>query len=382
MNIAEFSDKHIAFREEVRAFAGRELLAESTEIDRKGEFPWHIVKKIQERGWLGVPFPKEYGGLGLDATSYIMLVEEIARVCASTAIMIAAHVSLACQPIYAHGTEEQKEKFLFPLAKGEKIGSFGLTEPNAGSDAGGTETTAQRQDGVWVINGTKRFITNGHVADIIVFTASQDRSKKTHGISAFIVEKGTEGYEAGKEEDKMGLRGSITSELHFEDCKLPGENLLGNELEGFKVFMETLDGGRVSIGVLALGIAQGALDHGIAYVKNHSMNGKPLMKHQWVQKIIADAGTEIAAARHLIYHAAKLKDQGMERITTEGAMAKLYASEVSTRVCSRIQSIMGDDSINKTYPVERFLRDTKLMEIGEGTSQIQRLVIARQIFGR
>ncbi len=382
MKLAEFSDNHIAFREEVRSFARKELLIESTEIDRKGEFPWHIINKIKERGWLGVPFSKEYGGLGLDVTSYIILVEEIARVCASTAIMIAAHVSLACQPIFAHGTEEQKKKYLIPLARGEKVGSFGLTEPNAGSDAGGTETTAKLEDGTWIINGNKRFITNGHVADIIVFTASQDRSKKTHGISAFIVEKGTKGFEAGKEEDKMGLRGSITSELHFEDCTLPKENLLGKELEGFKVFMETLDGGRISIGVLALGIAQGALDFGVSYVQSHTLNGKPLQRYQWVQKIIADAGTEISAARHLIYHAAMLKDKGERSITTEGAMAKLYASEISTRVCSKIQSILGDESLNKKYPIERFLRDTKLMEIGEGTSEIQRIVIARQMLGR
>lgn len=382
MKFAEFTDRHKAFRDEVREFAKKELLDESTQIDRKGEFPWHIINKIKQRGWLGVPFPEKYGGLGLDATSYIILVEEIARVCASTAIMIAAHVSLACQPIYANGTEEQKEKYLVPLSRGEKIGSFGLTEPNAGSDAGGTETTAKLVGDKWLINGTKRFITNGHVADVIVFTASQDRTKKTHGISAFIVEKGTKGFEAGKEEDKMGLRGSITSELHFEDCELPKENLLGNEYEGFKVFMETLDGGRISIGVLALGIAQGALDYGIEYAREYSLNGKPLYKYQWVQKIIADAATEIMAARHLIYHAANLKDRGEKRVTEEGAMAKLYASEVSTRVCSKIQSILGKDGLTKKYPLERFLRDTKLMEIGEGTSEIQRLVISRQIFGR
>lgn len=382
MKLAEFTDKHNAFREEVREFAKNELLAESTEIDRRSEFPWHIIKKISERGWLGVPYPKRYGGLGLDTTSYIILVEEIARVCASTAIMIAAHVSLACQPIYVHGTEEQKEKYLIPLAKGEKIGSFGLTEPNAGSDAGATETTAKLVGDKWVINGNKRFITNGTIADTIVFTATQDRSKRTHGISAFIVEKGTKGFEPGKEEDKMGLRGSITAELHFEDCELPRENLLDKEYEGFKVFMETLDGGRISIGVLSLGIAQGALDYGIKYTKEHTLNGKPLYKYQWVQKIISDAATEIMAARHLIYHAAMLKDRGVERVTEEGAMAKLFASEVSTRVCNKIHSILGKDGLTKKYPLERFLRDTKLMEIGEGTSEIQRIVISRQILGR
>lgn len=382
MSLAEFSDKHIAFREEVRNFAKKELLQESSEIDRRSEFPWHIVNKIKERGWLGVPFPEEYGGLGLDTTSYIILVEEIARVCASTAIMIAAHVSLACQPVYVHGTEEQKQKYLVPLAKGDMIGSFGLTEPNAGSDAGATETSVERDGDSWIINGNKRFITNGTVADMIVFTATHDRSKRTHGISSFIVEKGTKGYEPGNEEDKMGLRGSITAELHFEDCRLPLENLLGDENEGFKVFMETLDGGRISIGVLALGIAQGALDYGKDYARNHSLNGKPLYKHQWVQKIISDAATEIAAARHLIYHAAMMKDKGKERITEEGAMAKLFASEISTKVCFKIQSILGRDGVNKKFPLERFLRDTKLMEIGEGTSEVQRIVISRQILGR
>jgi len=382
VKLAEFTDKHNAFRKEVRDFALKELLTESSEIDRRSEFPWKIIKKIAKRGWLGVPYPREYGGLGLDATSYIILVEEIARVCASTAIMIAAHVSLACQPVYVHGTEKQKEKYLIPLARGEMIGSFGLTEPNAGSDAGGTETTARLDGDNWVINGNKRFITNGTVADMIVFTATQDKSKRTHGISAFIVEKGTKGYEPGKEEDKMGLRGSITAELHFEDCKLPKENMLGEENEGFKVFMETLDGGRISIGVLALGIAQGALDYGISYTREHSLNDKPLYKYQWVQKIIADAATEILAARHLIYHAAMLKDKGAERVTEEGAMAKLFASEVATRVCYKIHSILGQDGLTKKYPLERFLRDTKLMEIGEGTSEIQRIVISRQILGR
>jgi len=382
VRLAEFTDKHNAFRAEVREFAKSELLKESTEIDRRSEFPWHIVKKIAERGWLGVPYPEKYGGLGLDTTSYIILIEEIARVCASTAIMIAAHVSLACQPIYVHGTEEQKKKYLVPLAKGEKIGSFGLTEPNAGSDAGATETTAKLVNGKWVINGDKRFITNGTIADIIVFTATQDRSKRTHGISAFIVEKGTKGFEPGKEEDKMGLRGSITAELHFEDCELPEENLLGEEYEGFKVFMETLDGGRISIGALALGIAQGALDYGIRYAREHTLKGKLLYKYQWVQKIIADAATEISAARHLIYHAAMLKDGGAERVTLEGAMAKLFASEVSTKVCYKIHSIFGEDALTKRFPLERFLRDTKLMEIGEGTSEIQRIVISRQILGR
>lgn len=377
----ELDDKHKAFREEVREFAKTVVAPKAKEIDETGKFPWYTWKEMGARGLLGIPFPKKYGGAGLDTLSYAIACEEISRVCGSTGITLAAHVSLGSYPIYLCGTEEQKQKFLTPLAKGEKIGSFGLTEPNAGSDAAAIETTAKLVGNKYIINGTKRFITSGGIADTIVFTATQDKTKGVHGISAFIVEKGTPGFSPGKDEDKLGLRGSVTSELIFEDCEIPRENLLGKEGEGFKIFMLTLDGGRISIGAMALGIAQAALDASIKYVREGSQFGKPLKKSQLIQKLIADMATEIAAARHLIYHAAKLEDMG-KKFTKEAAMAKLYASEVCMRATTKAMQIHGVAGLTKQYPVERFFRDAKLTEIGEGTSEIQRIVIARQILGR
>ncbi len=378
MELNEFTAKHHEFREEVRDFVEKEIKPVATELDARAEFPHELLKKISQKGWMGIPFPEKYGGLGLDNVSYIIALEEMSKVCASTAITLAAHISLACLPIYMKGTEAQKQKYLLPLARGEKLGSFGLTEPNAGSDAGATETTVVEEGNYWVINGTKRFITNSSYADTIVFTASHDRTLKTKGISAFIVEKGTEGCSAGKKEDKLGLRASNTAELHFEDCKIPKENILGQEREGFKVFMETLDGGRISIGVLGLGIAQGALDVGIEYIKTHERNGVPMSKLQWVQETIADLATEIAGARHLVYHAAYLKDKDA-KITIEGAMAKLKASEIGTHASRKIIDIVGTEALTSAYPLERFLRDAKLMEIGEGTSQVQKIVISREL---
>ncbi len=381
MELLEFSKQHLEFREEVRDFAQNHLKPISADLDRKEEFAFDLIKEIGKKGWFGIPIPKKYGGMGLDYISYIIALEELAKVCGSTAIMVAAHCSLACGPIYDEGTEEQKKKFLIPLANGEKIGSFGLTEPNAGSDAGATETMVKFENGKWVINGQKRFITNGTYADIVVFTASHDRSLKTHGISAFIVEKGTSGFSPGNKEVKLGLRSSNTAELLFDNCQIPEENLLGKKNEGFKVFMRTLDGGRISIGVLGLGLGEGALEEAIEYVNTHERDGKPLKYYQWVQKLIADTSTEIAAAKHLIYHAAMLKNEG-KVLTKEGAMAKLYASEVGTRACRKMMDIMGTNSLNRTYLAEKLLRDAKLMEIGEGTSEVQRIVIARQILGR
>lgn len=375
-NLSEFSQSHLKFREEIRKFALQELFTNSFEIDCQGRFPEEKIKKMAARGWLGIPFPKEYGGMGLDTTSYIIAVEEISRVCASTGITLAAHVSLGCSPIYVHGTEEQKRKYLPPLLRGEEISSFGLTEPNAGSDAGATEMTARLDGDYYILNGTKRFITSGSIAGTLVLTATEDRSLGVHGISAFIVETKTKGFRPTKDEKKMGLKGSVTSELVLEDCRIPKENLLGKSREGFKIFMESLDGGRISIGALALGIAQGTLDIIVDYVQR-----KNLKKKQWIQKIVADIATEVTAARHLIYHAARLKDEG-KRITIEGAMAKLYASEVSMRATTRAIQITGCEGLLKKLPLERFLRDAKLNEIGEGTSEIQRIVIARQILGR
>jgi len=360
----------------VREFAEEELFDSSFEIDREERFPEEKIRRLAQKGWLGIPFPEKYGGLGLDTISYIIAVEEIGRVCASTGITLAAHISLGCYPIYAHGTEDQKKKYLIPLLKGEQLGSFGLTEPNAGSDAGATETTARKEGDFYIITGTKRFITSGSIAGTLVITATEDRSLGVHGISAFIIDTKTEGFKPIKDETKLGLRGSITSELSLEECRIPKENLLGRPREGFKIFMETLDGGRISIGALALGIAQGALDFLIDYVTKSN-----LKKRQWVQKTVADLATEIMAARHLIYHAAKLKDEG-KRVTLEGAAAKLFASEVSMRATRRAIQITGCEGLVSRFPLERFLRDTKLNEIGEGTSEIQRIVIARQLLGR
>jgi len=308
-------DKHRAFKEEIREFADHVIAPKAKEIDETGEFPWDTWKEMKKRGLLGIPFPKKYGGADLNALSYTIACEEISRACGSTGISLAAHTSLGSYPIYLSGTEEQKQRYLIPLAKGEKIGSFGLTEPNAGSDAAATETTAKLVGDKYIVNGTKRFITSGRIADTIVFTATQDKTKGVHGISAFIVEKEIPGFSPGNDEDKLGLKGSITSELIFEDCEIPRENLLGKEGEGFKIFMMTLDGGRISIGAMALGIAQAALDASIKYIREGSQFGKPPEKSQLIQKMLADMATEITAARHLIYHAAKLEDAGKEFTT-------------------------------------------------------------------
>jgi butyryl-CoA dehydrogenase len=375
------SKEHIAFREKVKDFADREVAPRARILDRNDEFPWDLIKRMAELRLLALYVPEKYGGAGLDTLSYAIAVEEIGRVCGSTGIFLAAHSSLGVYPLYCIGSEEQKQKYLIPMARGEKIGSFGLTEPNAGSDAAGTQTMAKLVGDKYIINGTKRFITSGGVADIIVFTATRDPSLGYAGISAFIVEKGTPGFSPGKHEDKLGLRGSITSELIFEDCAIPKENLLGKEGEGFKVFMATLDGGRISIGALALGIAQGALDASIKFATEHSKAGRPMKKMQSIQSMIADMATEVEAARLLIYQAAELKDHDLP-YTKESAMAKYYASIIGTKAADTAITIHGVLGLTDEYPVERFLRDAKLMEIGEGTSEIQKIVIGRQVLGR
>lgn len=374
-------EKHKKFRQKVKDFADNEVAPRAKELDIKHEFPWDLVKRMAELELLALYVPKEYGGAGFDVLSYAIAVEEIGRVCGSTGIFLAAHSSLGVYPIFVAGTEEQKQKYLIPLARGEKIGSFGLTEPNAGSDAAGTQTTAKLVGDEYVVKGTKRFITSGSVADIIIFTATKDPAMGYPGISAFIVEKGTPGFSSGNEEDKLGLLGSITSELVFEDCKIPKENLLGKEGEGFKVFMATLDGGRISIGALALGIAQGALDASVKFVQENKRSGKPLKKSQSIQSMIAEMATEIEAARLLIYQAAMLKDHDMP-YTKESAMAKYYASHIGMKTTDMAITIHGMLGLTKAYPVERFMRDEKLMEIGEGTSEIQKIVIAREILGK
>ncbi len=377
----ELSEEQKLIRRTVRKFAEEVLEPRAAEIDEKAEFPLDSVKKMAEEGFLGLIFPEEYGGSGLDTLCYTIATEEISRVCGSTGLTFAAHISLGCHPIYKFGTEEQKKKFLTPLAKGEKIGAFGLTEPEAGSDAGGTQTRAVRKGDKYVVNGTKIYITNASYADIFTFAAVTDPdkgNKGNKGISAIIAEKGTPGLSIGAKEKKLGCRGSDTSELIFEDCSIPVENLLGEENRGFPVFMNTLDGGRISIAAMALGIAQGAFEKALAYSKERVQFGRPISDFQLVKAILAEMATEIEAARHLAYTASLLKDQGAP-FTKEAAMAKLFASEVAMKTTTKAVQILGGAGYMKDYPVERYFRDAKLTEIGEGTSEIQKLVIAREV---
>lgn len=374
----KISKEHEEFRAKVREFAEREIEPKARELDETGQFPFDTVKKLGEMGILGMVVPKEYGGSGHDTLSYTIAVEEVSRVCGSTGITVAAHNSLGIYPIYLFGNEEQKRKHIPDLASGKKLGSFGLTEPDAGSDAAGTKTTAVLDGAHYVINGTKTFITNASVGETFVITAMTDRSKGYKGISSFVIEKGVKGFSIGKKENKMGLRGSDTATLVFEDVRLPKENLLGKEGEGFKQFMITLDGGRISIGAMALGIAQGAYDKALDYAKEREQFGKPISSFQAIQWKLADMATQLEAARHLIYHASELKDKG-EKFVKESAMAKLYASEVGRFVTYQAIQIFGGYGYLSEYPVERYMRDVKLCEIGEGTSEIQRLIIAREL---
>jgi len=368
-------------REMVRDFAEKEIKPLAQERDRTGEFPWELIRKMGPLGLLGLPIPEEYGGAGADTLCYAIAIEEIARVCGSTAITVAAHTSLGTYPIYLFGSEEQKRKYLPRLASGQALAAFGLTEPGAGSDAGATKTRAVLDGDEWVINGQKIFITNGSIADVVLITAVTDPEKGTRGISNFIIEKGTPGFRPGRDEEKMGLKASVTSQLFFEDCRVPKENILGQPGEGFKQFLITLDGGRISIGAMALGLAQGAYERALAYSKERVQFGQPIAKFQAIQWMLVDMATEIEAARLMVYRAAWLKDQGV-RFTKEAAMAKLYASEVAERVCFKAIQIHGGYGYMREYDVERMYRDQRLCTIGEGTSEIQRLVIARQILGK
>lgn len=374
----ELTEEQKLIRRTVRKFAEEVLEPRAAEIDEKEEFPVDSVKRMAEEGFLGLIFPEEYGGSGLDTLCYTIATEEISRVCGSTGLTFAAHISLGCHPIYAFGTDEQKKKFLTPLARGEKIGAFGLTEPNAGSDAGGTETRAVRAGDKYVVNGTKIYITNASYADVFTFAAVTDPKSGNNGISAIIVEKGTPGFRVGSKERKLGCRGSDTAELVFEDCEIPVENLLGEENDGFRVFMHTLDGGRISIAAMALGIAQGAFERALAYSKERKQFGRPISEFQLVKAMLADMATDIEAARHLTYGVSRLKDRGAP-FTKEAAMAKLFASEVAMKTTTKAVQILGGAGYMKDHPVERYFRDAKLTEIGEGTSEIQRLVIAREV---
>lgn len=368
-------------RRMVRDFAENEIRPIAKEMDASEEFPWDVIRKMGTLGLMGLTIPEEYGGAGADTITYAIAVEEVSRMSGSVGITLAAHTSLGLDLIHHFGDEQQKRKYLPSLAAGKGLAAFGLTEPEAGSDAGAIKTTAVLDGDHWVINGQKTFITSGSIADVVIVAAITDRAAGTRGISNLIVEKDSPGFRPGHDEDKMGLRGSITSQLFFEDCRAPKENLLGAPGEGFKQFLITLDGGRISIGAMAVGLAQGALDAAAKYSKERVQFGQPIANFQAIQWMIADMATEIEAARLMVYRAAWLKDQG-GRFTKEAAMAKLYASEAAERACYKAIQIHGGYGYSREYDVERIYRDNRLTAIGEGTSEIQRLVIARQVLGR
>jgi len=377
-----FTDEQNQLRRSIREFAEGEIAPHVMEWDEASKFPSEIMPKLAEMGLLGVIFPEEYGGAGLGYTEYVIAIEELSRIDGSVGIIVAAHNSLCSNHIYKFGTEEQRKKYLAPLAQGKKIGAWSLTEPEAGSDAAGTRTTAVRDGKNWVLNGSKTFCTNGRYADTAVVMAVTDKSRASHGISAFIVEKGTPGFKSGKKENKLGLRASDTSELIFSDCRIPAENLLGAEGDGFIGSLKILDGGRISIAALGLGMAQGALEAATKYAKQRKQFGQAISEFQAIQFKLADMATEVEAARLLVYQAAWLADRTDFRFTKESSMAKLYAGEVAVRVANECVQIHGGYGFIKDYPAEKFYRDVKLCTIGEGTSEIQKLVIARQLLGK
>ena len=373
--------QHEEFRKKIRAFAEKEIKPIAFLMDKNNEFPEDAFRQLGAMGVMGTPYPKEYGGLGLDILSYAIAVEELARVDGGAGVILSAHVSLGMWPIFAYGTEEQKKKYLVPLAKGEKIGAFGLTEPNAGSDAGGTETTAVLKGDYYLLNGGKIFITNAPKADTYVVFAVTTPDIGTRGISAFIVEKGWEGFEYGDHYDKMGIRSSTTAELIFNDVKVPKENLLGKEGEGFKIAMSTLDGGRIGIAAQALGIAQGAFEHALEYSKERIQFGKPICQQQIISFKLADMATKLRCARFLVYSAAELKE-AHEPYGMESAMAKQYASDIALEVTNDALQIFGGTGYLKGMEVERAYRDAKITTIYEGTNEIQRVVIASHLIGK
>lgn len=365
-------------RSVVREFVENEVEPIAADIDETGRFPKENVEKLAKYNMLGIPFPVEYGGAGGDEVAYAITVEELSRACATTGVINSAHTSLGCWPIFKYGTEEQKQKYLVPLAKGEHLGAFGLTEPAAGTDAAGQQTTAVLDGDNYILNGSKIFITNGGQADTYIIFAMTDKSQGTRGISAFIVEKDFPGFSIGKIEEKMGIRASATAELIFQNCVVPKENLLGKEGKGFKIAMTTLDGGRIGIASQALGIAAGALDEGIAYLKEREQFGRPLSKFQGLQWKVADMATEIEAARLLVYKAAFNKANNLP-YSKEAAMAKLYAARCAMRVTTDVVQLFGGYGYTKDYPVERMMRDAKITEIYEGTSEVQQMVIAASV---
>jgi alkylation response protein AidB-like acyl-CoA dehydrogenase len=374
----QLSDEQQQLKKTIREFAEREILPHVMKWDEACEFPLATVKELGKLGLLGTIFPTEYGGAGMGYVEYVIAIEELSRVDGSVGIIVAAHTSLCSNHIFLAGSEEQKKKYVSKLATGEFIGAWGLTEPSSGSDAGSARMTARRKGNSWVLNGTKTFCTNGHYADAIVVLAVTDRTAHTHGLSAFIVEKDTKGFRPGKKENKLGLRASDTAEMIFEDCVIPAENLLGKEGDGFIDAMRVLDGGRISIAALSLGMAQGAYEAALKYAKERRQFGKAIGEFQAIQWKLADMATEIDAARLLTMRAASMKDAGM-KTTMESSMAKLYASEVAVKCANEGVQIHGGYGFIKDYPAEKYYRDVKLCTIGEGTSEIQRLVIARQL---
>jgi alkylation response protein AidB-like acyl-CoA dehydrogenase len=374
----DFTPEQIQLRKAVREFAEREIAPHVMEWDENQIFPLEVIKKLGELGYMGSIFPEELGGAGLGYIDYSIIIEELSRVDGSVGIIIAAHTSLCTNHIYKMGNEEQRRRYLPKLASGEWIGCWSLTEPEAGSDAAGTRTTAVREGDCWVLNGAKTFTTNAHYADVCVAMAVTDRAGAQHGISAFIIEKGTPGFRLGKKENKLGLRASATGEVIFDNCRLPASQLLGKRGEGFVDSLRVLDGGRISIAALAIGMAQGAYDAALRYSKLRQQFGRPISEFQAIQHKLVDMATGIDASRLLNYRAGWMMNQG-KRVTKESAMAKLFASEAAVDIADEALQIHGGYGFIKDYPAEKFYRDVKLCTIGEGTSEIQRLVIARQL---
>ncbi len=374
----ELTEMQKLFKKTVREFAEKEIKPLADKIDKEEYFPKDLYKKMGKMGLMSMTVPQKYGGAGIDRVSYMIALEEISRVCGSTGLVLEAHNSLGVGHIYEKGTEEQRKKYLPKLLNGEGIAAWALTEPNAGSDAAATQTTAVLDGDEWVINGTKQFITSGDIAEVVTVMAKTDKTQGAKGISAFIVEKDTTGFKVGQLEDKLGVRGSHTAELIFKDCRIPKENLLDKEGMGFIGAMTILDRGRTAIGTMAVGIAQGALDESIEYAKQRQQFGKPIGKFQAIQWMIADMATQIDAARLLVYRAADLEEKG-KPFTIEASMAKLFASEIAMKATRNAIQIFGGCGYMQEYPLERFFRDAKLCEIGEGTSEVQRMIIARKL---
>ncbi|HHK5613455.1 TPA: acyl-CoA dehydrogenase AcdA [Bacillus paranthracis] len=374
----KLSEEHEMIRKMVRDFAKNEVAPTAAERDEEERFDRALFDQMAELGLTGIPWPEEYGGIGSDYLAYVIAIEELSRVCASTGVTLSAHTSLAGWPIFKFGTEEQKQTFLRPMAEGKKIGAYGLTEPGSGSDAGGMKTIAKRDGDHYVLNGSKIFITNGGIADIYVVFALTDPESKQRGTSAFIVESDTPGFSVGKKESKLGIRSSPTTEIMFEDCRIPVENLLGEEGQGFKIAMQTLDGGRNGIAAQAVGIAQGALDASVEYARERHQFGKPIATQQGIGFKLADMATDVEAARLLTYQAAWLESEGLP-YGKESAMSKVFAGDAAMKVTTEAVQVFGGYGYTKDYPVERYMRDAKITQIYEGTQEIQRLVISRML---